>query len=114
MFIQHSGKFIAAIAATVAVMALGACSKSSDSASATAEAGPACNRQCLIAATKAYVAAIAAHDPAKAPLAANIVFVENVTKMKPGEGLWKNIVAGPGNFAIYVPDEVNQTPVTLR
>jgi hypothetical protein len=109
MFIQNSGKFIAVAAATAAMVALGACSKPSDRASAAADAGPACNRQCLIDATKAYVAAIVAHNPAKAPLASNVVFVENITMMKPGEGLWKSIVAGPGAFAMYVPDEVNQS-----
>jgi hypothetical protein len=50
-----------------------------------------------------------AHDPTRAPLADNLVFVENVTKMKPGEGLWKSVVKGPGTFAIHVPDEVNHT-----
>ena len=50
-----------------------------------------------------------AHDIAKAPLSDEIVFVENVTKMRPGEGLWKSIVKGPSSFAIHVPDEVNQT-----
>jgi hypothetical protein len=109
MLIWKLEKFIVAAAAVAAIAALGACSKSSDSASAAADAGPACKRQCLIDATNAYVAALAAHSPAKAPLADNIVFVENVTKMKPGEGLWKTIVAGPGAFVIRVPDEVNQT-----
>ncbi len=107
MLIKTVGKFFAAGAAMAAVVALGACSKPSDSA--TAAAGPACNRQCLIDATNAYVAAVAAHDPARAPLAANVIFVENITRMKPGEGLWKNIVAGPGSFIIHVPDEVNQS-----
>jgi hypothetical protein len=110
MFIHKSQESIAAAAAITAILLLGACSKSSDSASAATEAGgPACNRQCLIDVTKGYVAALVAHNPAKAPLADNIVFVENVKKMKPGEGLWKNIVAGPGAFVIHVPDEVNQS-----
>ena len=95
-----------------AVLSLGACSKPSESAAGAgkpAAASAACNRQCLIAATDAYVAAMVAHDIAKAPLSDEIVFVENVTKMKPGEGLWKNVVKGPSTFAIHVPDEVNQT-----
>ena len=29
--------------------------------------------------------------------------------MSPGEGLWESIVSGPDSFAIYVPDEINQT-----
>jgi hypothetical protein len=110
MLTNKSGTFRAAAAAT-AVLALGACSRPSEPAATepAAAAAAACNRQCLIDATDAYVAALVAHDVAKAPLAADIVFVENVTKSRPGEGLWKTIVKGPGTFAIHVPDEVNQT-----
>jgi hypothetical protein len=109
MHIKSSGKFAAAAGAVAAALALGACSKPSEpAAAANTVAAPACNRQCLIAATDAYVAALVAHDPAKAPLSDNVVFVENVTKMKPGEGLWKSIVKGPSTFAVHVPDEVNQ------
>lgn len=99
--------FVAAAAAMAALLALGACSKPSDG-TATADA-VVCDRQCLIDATDAYVAALVAHDPAQAPLADDIVFVENITKMTPGEGLWQSIVKGPSTFAIHVPDEVNQT-----
>lgn len=109
MRINRPGPSLAAAAAVATLLALGACSKPSDTASTTAAAGPACNRQCLIDSTNAYIAAVVAHDPAKAPLSPNAVFVENVTKMKPGEGLWKSIVAGPSSFAIHVPDETNQT-----
>jgi hypothetical protein len=106
MTIRKSGQILAIAAAVAAILSLSACGKAADT---EANAGPACNRQCLIDATNAYVAAVAAHDPAKAPLAEGVVFVENVTKMKPGEGLWKTIVLGPNNFIIRVPDEVNQT-----
>jgi hypothetical protein len=111
MLIKKLGKFYAAAAAGAAVLALGACSKPSEPAAAdnAAAAKVACDRQCLISATDAYVAALVAHDIAKAPLADGILFVENVTKTKPGEGLWKTIVKGPSTFAIHVPDEVNQT-----
>ena len=102
----------AAALAAVAALSLSACGKPSEPAAAAAKpaaASIACNRQCLIDATDAYVAAMVAHDVAKAPLSDEIVFVENITKMKPGEGLWKSIVKGPSTFAIHVPDEVNQT-----
>jgi hypothetical protein len=105
MTIRNPG-FGTAVAATATLLALGACSKPSDS-NATADA-TVCDRQCLIDATDAYVAALVAHDPAQAPLADNIVFVENVTRMMPGEGLWQSIVKGPDTFAIHVPDETNQ------
>ena len=103
----------AAAGAAFTVLSLGACSKppepAATAASKPAAAAVACNRRCLIEATDAYVAAMVAHDVAKAPLADQIVFVENITKMKPGEGLWKTIVKGPSTFAIHVPDEVNET-----
>jgi hypothetical protein len=100
-------------ATSLGLLVTASCSKAPDPASAaaaaTVQAGPACNRKCLIDATDAYVDALVAHDVAKAPLSDEIVFVENVTKMKPGEGLWKSIVKGPSTFAIHVPDEVTQS-----
>ena len=111
MLIEKMGKLGVAAAATAAMLALGACSKPSEpAATAAATAAPeTCNRQCLIDKTDAYVAALVAHDIAKAPLSDEIVFVENATRTRPGEGLWKSIVKGPSTFAIHVPDEVNQT-----
>jgi hypothetical protein len=67
------------------------------------------DRNGLIGITKTYLSAIVAHNPSAAPLAENIAFVENITKMKPGEGLWKSAVSAPSSFAIYVPDEKNQS-----
>ena len=112
MLSKNLKTIFAAAGAAFAMLSLGACSKPTEPtavADKPAPASAACNRQCLIAATDAYVAALVAHDVAKAPLSNEIVFVENVTKMKPGEGLWKNVVKGPSTFAIHVPDEVNQT-----
>jgi hypothetical protein len=99
-------------AAAFTVLSLGACSKPPEpaaTASKPASSTVACNRQCLLDATDAYVAALVAHDVKKAPLSDQVVFVENITKMKPGEGLWKSVVKGPSTFAIHVPDEVNET-----
>ena len=71
-------------------------------------AGPAsaksCDRACLIGITDQYLAAVVAHDPSKAPLAPGVVFVENVKRMQPGEGLWKTATGGPTTFQIHVPD----------
>ncbi|HWN38355.1 MAG TPA: hypothetical protein VNP02_07650 [Gammaproteobacteria bacterium] len=71
---------------------------------AAAQGAAACNRACLIDLAKAYVAAVAAHNVAAAPLASNVAFVENVTRLKPGEGLWASATSAPKGFAIYVPD----------
>ena len=71
---------------------------------AAASTTAACDRDCLIERAKSYLAAVVAHDPSAARLAADIAFVENVTRMKPGEWLWANATSGPTAFAIYVPD----------
>lgn len=81
---------------------------------AATSAGPAmaqkgCDRACLIKATDAYLAALVAHDPAKAPMAANAAFVENAQRTKVGEGLWKTTTAGPTKFSIHVPDPKAQS-----
>jgi hypothetical protein len=67
------------------------------------------DRDRIIGITNTYLSALVAHDPAAAPLAENIAFVENIQKMSPGEGLWESAVSGPTSFAIYVPDVENQT-----
>lgn len=68
-----------------------------------------CDRQCLIDTTEAYLAALTANDPSSAPLADGVAIVENVQRIQPGEGLWESAVSGPTEFAIYVPDEANQS-----
>lgn len=70
--------------------------------------GAACDRTCLDKLVDSYLAALVAHDPTKVPIAANARFVENVTPMKPGEGLWKSASAVPTTFKIYVPDPASQ------
>ena len=70
--------------------------------------GAACDRACLNALVDSYLAALVAHDTKRVPIAPNARFVENVTAMKPGEGLWKTASAVPTTFKIYVPDPVSQ------
>jgi hypothetical protein len=69
--------------------------------------GGRCDRACLNTLVDTYLAAIAAHDPARAPIEPGAKFVENITRMKPGEGLWKTASALPTTFKIYVPDPVS-------
>ena len=64
----------------------------------------ACDRDCLIAIADGYLAAVAAHDPAKAPLSDQVAFVENITALTPGEGLWASAAGQATGFRIYVPD----------
>lgn len=67
-----------------------------------------CDRACLDKTVDTYIAALVAHDPLKAGLAAGVKFVENTAPMKPGEGLWKTASEAPTTFKIYVPDPVAQ------
>jgi hypothetical protein len=67
-----------------------------------------CGRACLKTLVDTYLAALVAHNPAQVPLAPNVKFVENVTAIRPGEGLWKTASAVPTTFKIYVPDPVAQ------
>ena len=120
MSMPNYRNLVTATALTSALLALAGCGQSTETAAPAAATAPAsapaaaapvvaCDRQCLIAATNAYVAAIVAHDPSQAPLAANAVFVENLTKKQPGEGLWQSAASAPTPFAIHVPDEINQS-----
>jgi hypothetical protein len=49
----------------------------------------ACTRDAMKSALEAYYAAMAAHDPTKAPLASNVKITENGTTQMVGDGLWK-------------------------
>ena len=69
-----------------------------------AAAPVACDRACLVSLADAYVAALAARDPKRVPLADNIAFVENVKRLAPGEGLWASAVSAHPTYRIYVPD----------
>jgi hypothetical protein len=42
------------------------------------------------------------------PLASDAKVVENITKIRPGEGLWKTATSGPTAFKIVVPDPFSQ------
>ena len=63
-----------------------------------------CDRACLIGIADGYLAAIAAHDPSKTPLSEHIAFVENIKRMRPGEGIWTAAAGNATAFRIYVPD----------
>jgi hypothetical protein len=67
-----------------------------------------CDRACLTALADSYVAAMVAHDPKQAPLAANLVTVENLKRIQPGDGLWNSLSGGASTFKIVVPDETAQ------
>ena len=67
-----------------------------------AESGP-CDRACLEQIADQYLAAMVAHDPAKAPLAKDLVFTENTVRLPPTEGLWFT-ASGLGDFKFTIAD----------
>lgn len=69
--------------------------------------GAACDKACLQQIADAYLAALAAHDPSKAPIAPDARFTEQAQPMKIGEGqLWTLTVDAPITFKIPVADPV--------
>ena len=72
-------------------------------------AGHPYDRQGLIRLTDRYLAALVANDPSVVPLADDVRTVENLQRIKPGEGLWVTASGGPAAFAIHVPDQQRQT-----
>lgn len=70
---------------------------------AAAPTPAACDRPCLEGFVDTYLAALAAHDPARAPLAPQVRITENGAVVAPGEGLWRT-AAAPTDYRIYVAD----------
>jgi hypothetical protein len=64
----------------------------------------ACDRTCLSGIVDTYLAAMVAHDPARAPMARGARFTENTGILDVGEGLWIGASEAPTAFRIYVPD----------
>ena len=65
-----------------------------------------CDRACLTGIADAYIAALVAHTPSKAPLASNVKFTEQAQVLEVGEGLWKTTTQGPTTFKIAVADPI--------
>src|SRR5262245_13230065 len=83
-----------------------------------------CDRACLAGVVTAYLDSLVAHDPKKAPLAANARFTEDAKELRVGEGLWKTasklrpfrtdfLDATTGTAATHAVVEENGTPVLL-
>jgi hypothetical protein len=68
-----------------------------------AEPSAPCDRACLDGLVDRYLAALAAHDPARLPLAPGARFTENGQELKLGDGMWA--VAGSiGAYKLYFAD----------
>jgi hypothetical protein len=84
-------------AAALAAVLLAGCTSSEQNA------GTACDRACLEGFVDTYLDALVAGDPARLPLAADVVFVENNQVLELGQGTWRTIT-GLGNYRHYFAD----------
>ncbi len=76
---------------------------------APASADPSsCDRACLREIAERYLQAMLAHDPAKAPLAANARYTENGVELALPDGLWRTL-GKLGTYRLTVPDPENRT-----
>jgi hypothetical protein len=71
-------------------------------------ANTALDRAALLKLADSYLAAMVGHDPGKLPIAGDVKVVENVTRIKVGEGLWKTADSPPTAFKIVAADPVTQ------
>jgi hypothetical protein len=62
-----------------------------------------CDRACLEGVVDRYIEALIAHDPSKAPIAAQARFVENGVQLPLGSALWKT-ASGRGTYSHYFAD----------
>jgi hypothetical protein len=71
------------------------------------QSSSACDKACLQGIADAYLAALVAHDPSKAPMAPKAKFTEQAQPMMVGEGqLWTLTTEGPTTFKIPVADPI--------
>jgi hypothetical protein len=62
-----------------------------------------CNRACLEGLVNSYLAAVAAHDPKRLPLAADVKYTENDQVLDVGDGFW-NTATEAGSYKHYFAD----------
>ncbi len=70
---------------------------------AVAADSAACDGACLTGIAEKYLAALLAHDPAKAPLAKGTRYSENNVELPLPDGLWRTVDT-LGMYRLYVPD----------
>ena len=68
---------------------------------ARTEPTTACDQACTRGLADGVLAAMIAHDPGKAPLAARVRYTENGQTLPLGEGLWKTLTAR-GSYNVYL------------
>jgi hypothetical protein len=83
---------LAALAAS-ASLCLGAPALAQAPGEPSAVPDRSCDRECLIAALKGHMQALAARNPGALPLAESVVFTENNVPIAVGDGLWRTVTA---------------------
>ena len=76
-------------------------------------AAQTCDRECLVAVMKNYLAAMVKHDMKAVPFDKDVKFTENTVILPMGEGLWVTASGGPTEFQIYAADPVTQQVAAL-
>jgi len=76
-------------------------------------AAETCNRECLVAVMKNYLAAMVKHDMKAVPFDKYIKYTENTVILPMGEGLWVTASGGPTDFQVYAADPVAQQVAAL-
>jgi hypothetical protein len=94
---MRSVRPLVAVAVTLALGAVGG----SPVRAATGTAD--CDRVCLEGIAESYITALVAHDPAKAPLAADARYTENGVELALPDGLWRT-AESVGRYRLFVAD----------
>lgn len=72
-------------------------------------AAPDCDRNCLLDTANTYLQALAENNPDAAPLVDDVGFVENITRLQPGAGLWASTTGVSASYRILIPDPRQHT-----
>jgi hypothetical protein len=70
---------------------------------AQANSAASCDYACLTGLLNQYLSALAAHDPSRLPLAADVKYTENTISLKVPDALWDTI-SGVGTYKIHFAD----------
>ena len=97
-----------ALAVTMAAFIAAACLfaprlRVASARNANAAAGATCDRVCLDGFVNGYLDALAANDPSRLPVTANVKFTEDGQRLNLGDGLW-NTCTGRGTYKFYMED----------
>ena len=92
-----------ALLAAVAAVLFGAPAPADAATGAVKAARAPCDRACLEGFVGRYLDALVAHDPGRLPLAKSVMFTENGSPLKLGDGLWGTIEAREA-YSLYAAD----------